>query len=364
MAGKQAARALCGSPAVIPGDLPAPASPRALRAASGLPRYVERGGDLVISQALRLKRAITYFFVLPAQIDRLAALANRLLNAPARGAVEYVPAGPFVSLVCADIGRAQARDVPDRDRGWLPERDIAFWVPLLARTRAPSKSTFGPHRLVWFLPYVFVDNEAAVVTGREIFGFPKQSGTLRFPSDEGSGGVFSVDVLTIPVESPESQAGTSRLVTVVPAEPGPPAGSASAGKPATLAETIRAHGDALLERAFQGAAPGIVAAADVVGLLTRGFLDRAVPMVFLKQFRDVADPSRACYRAIVEASAVLDRWYAGGPLPAHRVQIAPADSHPIVEDLGLPGHDLPTLAATWMNYDFTMESGRVVHHDP
>jgi hypothetical protein len=365
MAGKQAARALCGSPAVIPGDLPAPSGiPRALkiRAASGLPRYIERGGDLVIRQALRLQRAITYFFVLPARIDRLAALADRLLNAPARGAVEYVPAGPFVSLVCADIGRAQARDAPDRDRGWLPERDIAFWVPLLAGKRAGS--TFVPERLVWFLPYVFVDNEAAVVTGREIFGFPKQAGTLRFPSDEGSGGAFSVDALVLRNESPEERATFGRLLTVVPAAPGPSAATLARDHGATMEETLRAHGAALLERVFKGAAPGVLAAADVIGLLTRGFLERSVPMVFLKQFRDVADPSRACYRAVVEAPAVLDRWYGGGPLPAHRVILEHADSHPFVEDLGLPGREVETLNATWMNYDFTMEGGTEIRREP
>ena len=70
------------------------------------------------------------------------------------------------------------------------------------------------------------------------------------------------------------------------------------------------------------------------------------------------------HEGLQQTKAMLDRWYGGGPLPAHRVQIAPADSHPIVEDLGLPGHDITTLVATWMNYDFTMESGRVVHHDP
>src|SRR5262249_39228246 len=61
-----------------------------------------------------------------------------------------------------------------------------------------------------------------------------------------------------------------------------------------------------------------------------------VPLVFLKQFRDVADGRRACYQAIVEAPAQVLRFRTAGELRgAYRVVLHHFDSCPIARDLGL-----------------------------
>jgi uncharacterized protein with NAD-binding domain and iron-sulfur cluster len=364
MAGMQASRAICGYPEVIVGDVASTAPARVASASGGeragatggLPLYVERGGDVVIPQPLSMRETTSYSFILPAKQERLGVLCDRVLNGPAGGAAHYVPAGPFVMLVCADIARGQAREAPHRKMGWLPERDVAFWVPVLAGKR--EGGTFSADRLVWLLAYVFADNTAAVSTGREIFGYPKAQATLTFPGDPGAGGAFSVDTLVIKRFGAESRAEIARLLTVA----NPKRGAVPAGVNPwpSIAEGFQELGARLLSGVLSRVERSVVPAATVAQRLLDGYRNRELKMVFLKQFRDAEDPARACYQAVIEAPAIVDTWRGGGSLPSHRVTIERADSHPIVEELGLSGGTVESLFGMWLTYDFTAERGVVI----
>jgi hypothetical protein len=63
---------------------------------------------------------------------------------------------------------------------------------------------------------------------------------------------------------------------------------------------------------------------------------------------------------VVEAPAVVDALQSGGFLPEHRVSIMKADSHPIVEELGLSGESVESVLGMWMKYDFTVDRGVVI----
>jgi hypothetical protein len=318
-----------------------------------LPKYVEHGGDLVIRAPLDLVGVTISSFVLAADTGHLARLVGRLLDEPAQGVVAYAPAGPFVVLVCADIRRGQAHDEPDRSKGWMSERDVAFWVPLWAGKRVGP--LFIPERLVFFMPYVFVDNIAATVTGREVFGFSKENGVLAFPERPGAGGSFSVDALVIPQYGPERRAEVARILHVAPAEV---AASSTHGAWDNVEDGARAVLGHLAKHLSTGA---LAPAAETLLHALTSWSGLGARLVFLKQFRDAEDPSRACYQAIVEAPAVVRELRGGGVLPEHRVRVTHADSHPIVADLGLSGETCTTLLATWVDVDFTMERGEVVH---
>jgi hypothetical protein len=318
-----------------------------------LPFYVERGGDIVIRQPLLLREVTTYSFVLSADIRRLAALIDRSLNAPAGGTVRYIPAGPFVALVCADIGHSQAVEEPDRSKGWMAEKDVAFWIPLWAGKQVGP--LFVPERLVFFLPYVFVDNIAAAVTGRETYGFPKESGILRFPAGPGAEGGFAIDTLIIRAYGASARGDIARLIDIEPAEPEAPPPEADVW--ADLETGLGALGDRLKGLIHTDA---IEAAAGAAVEAFRAALRPGARLVFLKQFRDAEDPARACYQAIIEAPASVKTLHNGGWLPKHRVRIAMADSHPIVEELGLSGAVSESIFGSWLRFDFTMERGKVV----
>jgi hypothetical protein len=83
-----------------------------------------------------------------------------------------------------------------------------------------------------------------------------------------------------------------------------------------------------------------------------------MPLVFLKQFRDAVDGTRACYQAIIEADAQITRFGGFGMLPGnYEVKVEPLSSHPFVEDFGLPASRLTAKIAFYANYDFTMNMG-------
>ncbi|HEX9103802.1 MAG TPA: hypothetical protein VF997_16440, partial [Polyangia bacterium] len=340
MAGMQAARALSGSYVPIVGD-PAPFRPRpSLESA-----FVERGGDVVYAEPYQQTRARLYAFLVPAERQRVAALCNRYLNWS--GKLLFEPIVGHVALVFAAIERTFSTDPRYIGRGTMSESDVSFWVPVRSSTKPAAP-------LSWFLPYVWVDNGIAMAAGREVYGFPKEVGALTIPAAGATPSLLAVDTDVIerfgvsPNVGPDGPPAVRRnVVTVVP--------SASGIAP-TVAGTI--------EEALRGLLGAVLAdradAAAVNWLL--GAMHASVPMLFLKQFRDVGDGRRACYKALVQANSVPSNLRGGGILPGKfDVTIRGYDSHPIVRDFGF-GSDpavatIPGCAGFYVDFDFLMERG-------
>jgi hypothetical protein len=259
-------------------------------------------------------------------------------------------------LAFAAIDRATSADARDSQLGWISEIDVAFWVPLAVLE--VERGRWQLCDVAWHLPYVFVDNPWAMATGREIYGFHKQLGQFAIPSRNGDG-AYSVSALVLPEHAPESRAET-RTVLEVRRQLG-----SGAAEPTVWSELGEAARE--LRQAVFGAAEllDVVDHLSVDGLsLAVNLLDYAregkVPMVFLKQLRDAADPTRACYQRIVEACANMHEgsFRGAGPLLGdYRLSLADWASHPIARELGLRVGDNPIAAALWTKFSFTMEPG-------
>jgi hypothetical protein len=340
MSGKLAARAISGHPAVVIGEAPRPgASTNAPRAVtkdatkttaavarrdpppSDLPAYVERGSDPTQRPPYRLDRCQLTAFGLSADRDRLGALVDRDLNGPAAGVVRYTPAAPLVVLIAAFSGRAASTDAEHATRGWIPEADVAFWVPLLRRGG-------GPPGLVWYMPYVWVDSVAPMVSGREIYGFSKS--------------LADMDVAHGPC-------GLERLALRAPVLE-------------RYAPTTTTTDRTFLSVTRTGGGGGTT----LPDFLRRNLPSGPTTFVFLKQLRDVAAPDRACYQAVVEAQSVPRTVRAAGLAEGvYQVTLTRYDSHPFVRELGLAERReveprLSPMFAAYADFDFTMEAGRVV----
>ena len=353
MAGLQTSRAICGVPEVIHGDpttpLPAPLLTRLPAAPPERPKYVERGGEFVLRGPFSQQGTRMYVFLLAADLARLTELVDRQLNI---GATHYRPLGPFVALGCADIAQIRSQHPEDAKKGYMSERDVAFWVPVIA-----SDEPYGaalPSRVAWFLPYIFVDSAPPMATGREIYGFPKLAGRIDFSEPEGKSAVVSVDAIAIDRFSPASRAKEHRIVEV-------------------RRKADDDHGPLSslwngLERAVSGLSAGFLDAAQILSdtgadamaaALRSVSPSQVVRMAFLKQFRAAGDTSRACYQSIVEASARVTAFRSGGPLSGpFEVRITNLDSHPIVQDLGLGSDRVEPLFAAWFDFDFDVDEGQ------
>jgi len=87
-------------------------------------------------------------------------------------------------------------------------------------------------------------------------------------------------------------------------------------------------------------------------------------MFFLRQFRDVAEPDRACYQAIIEAACDLTAWRGGGFLEEHVLTIRDCASHPLARDLGLAPGPIETGFGFWADFDFDIGAGKELWRAP
>jgi hypothetical protein len=293
------------------------------------PDYIARGGDLVMAAPLALRGATMYSFLVDADAAQLQRMVDAQLNAVGGG---YTVLGGFCAIVCADITNSYSTVPPDSTKGWMSERDFGVWVPVVRNGR-----------IGWYLPYVFVDNVAAMVTGREVFGFFKQQAMLAMPPSPQAPGMFAIDALVIPRFSTASQAENLRLLTIT-------------GEPSCdgMWDSTKAA-----VAAIQGLVPDGVSWWTLVKNLVEDLVTGDVPMVFLKQFRDATDPTKACYQAVIEAPSHLDRWYGGWFTAPKDISITAYDSHPIAAECGL-ATPLRSAVGFWCRMDFTMRAGVVI----
>jgi hypothetical protein len=308
-----------------------------------LPLYLEPGLGWPVMRGPFLQRdARITIFALPADPNALKRLCELYLNPPAGGRVNYIPLAPGVLVFMADM-IVTSLDARDSALGWMRETELSFWAPLAARV--PAGGVQVPERLVWFLPYLFVDNPYAIAAGRELYGFAKTLGYFTRPANGGA--AFTLDVWGVEQFGPQAEYKPQRLLQVEPAGSARQANQTWAEWPAVWA--------ALLYMLLNGNS-NAPAAFDPAAL--------EMPLVLLKQFPAAADPRRACYQSLIAATARVQHFYSGHTLEVpYQFSFAPLASHPLPQILGLPvnaAHTLTALAAIDVHFDFTLELGAEV----
>ncbi len=325
-----------------------------------LPRYVDddlRHGWPVPRGPYLQRDARIAAFWLPADGDALHRLCQRYLSAPTNGAWDYVPAMPYVAMLYAEMD-VLSTDARDQALGHSRERELSFWAPVVGRRKAGGLWT--PDHAAWFLPCLYVDNPSALVTGREVYGFPKMWGRFEPPTIIQNP-EFAVDAWRFETETEEAPPGQDRMQR--------------------LAELKRRDPeDALVSAVTWG--NWDVARAEIIRLLRqtdssvdletlRELVDLEgieIPLVFLKQFRDAADTRRACYQAIIRTNARLDTFHQGGFLEhTYYLELPSHANHPLDKLLGLRTNqqgDVQALMGFWIHVDFVLAHGAEVWKAP
>jgi uncharacterized protein with NAD-binding domain and iron-sulfur cluster len=345
MSGFAAARALDRDCRSAYGDWLPAQTPRVseVHELAELPPYISHG-QLVAAPPVRMRTSLT-MFMLEASLPKLEALCDRYLNL--RGSrTHYRPLGPHVTLYCSTLDRQGPIEDPI---GYCPENDFGIWVPLIARSES------GRERHVVFSPWLWVDTPIALAGGREVYGFSKELARLGLPGPERDD--YTLDTNVLPRFSPDQPVEERRLITVRPSQ---------GGVMPRLRELL-AGGGHILRSLDHFLAPGVP--ASYVQAARHVVKQRELRMVFLKQFPDAHDATRACYQAVVEAPVVITGNLQGGLLSGgYGVEIHHYVSHPIVDALGL--HPVrrslhSSLLASrfhmWLGFDARVERGEVVY---
>ena len=201
--------------------------------------------------------------------------------------------------------------------------------------------------------YAFVDQPQALITGREVQGWPKEFSTLTL--DLTASGDFdhcSVSTMGMKAFGSDVQ-GLPLEVLNVRRVPGS-SGITAANIAGTFDDVLRLVWDA------GGAALTLLRPGTLHDLVTE-FRGGDVPLAFLKQFRDVADGDAACYQAIVSVPIRATNFRAGGILPGtYAVELPDIASHPVASDLGLERSALSSVKGFWLDFDFVLGRGTEV----
>lgn len=302
------------------------------------PAYVNRN-DQTSPQPFLLRNIRLYGLVLPADADSIQRnVCDRYFNIPSGGSERFRAASASVTLAFSRIEAISSTGQPCADYGYFPEQETGFWILMVDEKR---------ERLCWTLPYLFVDSPVAIAAGREIYGFPKQMGRMNLPDTPTPADPFTLDALALETYSPDTGAAMARVVTARPAANVAPASGewASLGEMMLSLVRILETQDSLFEKARL--------AYDSMGDLLSG----RMPLVFLKQFRDVADGNVACYQSIVETAMEARQFHSAAWLAPHDVDINSYASLPIRTDLGLPAGTLRSTLSFTTNADYTIANG-------
>jgi hypothetical protein len=305
-------------------------------------------------------------FGFPIKSDDPAALqdyCDRAFNRPSGGQFAYRPLLPYLLLTFADITRLYSSNPPDLDVGWDPERDVIFWLLLVD----DKLGKLGP-RLTWCVPFIFVNNPQAVLTGREVLGFPKEFATVGMMRGNTVPMPMTVVANVYPKFNQDTQVVWANLMTLKPQQGGQATPATRWQTPSEAVQDIHAHlgpidagptsrtgGDALSPKPIEEA--GVKLLIDL-GL---DLLKLQSECIFLKQFRDSLDGSRACYQSVVQSTFAPHTFRGGGFLPGrYELHLNHYDSHPFGRDLGLTQSVYKDLVGTWINFDFDLGTGTVI----
>lgn len=319
------------------------------------PRYVERGGTQDIANPFRLKDVALDAFFFRADYLALLRLVERDLDSVLRRgdcrrpfgfalpSTRIVPLAPVAMLVCANTARIEIPGV-----GWMPEVDVAFWIPVLVLAKVGP--VVVPWSIAFYQPYLFVDSGQAMATGRETYGYHKMLGDFDLPSDPAHPTHLEVRSIAFEAFGPGQKAEQRRVFTLRETSGAPPS-------PSSFADFREAIERMLATIADDGTELSVRAINRVIDLLELFDLTR-VQQVFLKQFRAIEDPERACYQAVAKTGAPLRRFQRGGLLLGdYELDLADLASLPIREELGLGAGILRPFASFWGVIDFDLETG-------
>ena len=323
-------------------------------------RYVNRGGEQTFVQPTSSQHSLLYAFFFEGARYSLQALCDRYLNQPAQGRLHYRPASHYVLITFGQNPELRSQDPVQKDIGYVSEQEAIIWVLTMAGHQMGP--IFWIDHLAWFTPYVLVSSAYATATGREVYGYPKEMSWLQVPTqpEHLTQLVAATDVF--PTFTPNTAATRKPVISISTQSVNDQQPNTQTSKRWRTQRDCFKEISHLLSEAEQVSDSGIVLPG--LGLPLQGLEDllmKAVPFVFLKQFRDIKDGHKPCYQAIVEANTTLKRFRGGGLLHGGwQADIANFASHPIVDDLGFGSTSPSVKLACWLDFDFDIEAGREV----
>jgi hypothetical protein len=281
--------------------------------------YVEFESDPQVPPPYVFPGVTIRSFRLEADLLQLQALCDTFLNIGSlfdRG-FEYRAILPFVDLDYLVYPRMLYALQPYSQWGFATQRELYLKFFVAKFVLIDDLFLIPAPELLSFFPYIFVDNYWSAIAGREIIGFPKL--LAKFHAGSSLANPYPIKATTSAIETyaPTSELLPLPLVEINDAPQSNPIPIISSW---TLPPSLLALLDPMLQAALS--------AGEAIdpGLLQT---------VHLKQLRDPAQPTEACYQAIVEGQFAIANLHPFAPPPA-QIVLFPHATLSIAAKLGLP----------------------------
>jgi len=306
------------------------------------PAFVEVPGRIVARPPFLAADVLMQAHAVKGDITALQKIVDASLNAPAGGTLVFRVVTSYIALITLFIARIQSQDPQDKQRGYVKEADSAFWILVFG---GPESSPLS-WQLHWMPVYMFVDCAPALAVGREMFGYPKDLGTFARKSSIDNSADFVLSALAYKTEGLDEVATQQEIFSVS-------SRAVVSAVADTTPETVRGSWRTLIEGDARRLEQTILKEFSLPTL--------DMPMIFLKQFRDIARPGGACYQAIAVCDTKTVRVSGIGNFANECVLTVNAlESHPIAADLGLAGSVCDLQLSFWLKQDFTAGFGKTI----
>ena len=307
-----------------------------------MPDFVEYNGMQSFPGPYYFRDVQANAFFLPGDFDKMSALCETMFGKPSAGEAAYVPLSDMLMFSFIDITDAGSVQAPKV--GGENEKELAIWM-LLGRTDGPGSDKIVS--LAGFNPYLIVNNPLAVNDGRTIYGYRKQYGLITMPDEEGNEKFIAK---AFGAKTLEEDWRYRPVVTLTPK--GPARGPGRVWTDITgLAEVIR--------DGVEGMNFNIHPSWSLAKELAHDMWTETLPQVFLKQFRDIADPMKAAYQAITEAPVEFSNVKGITIDRAYEMRIEDLYNTAIAETLGIAPVSQIDFGISF-TMDFTLETGREI----
>lgn len=316
----------------------------AAKISSDLPEFVNYNGMQSFPGPYYFRDVQANAFFVKADFEKLKAVCETMFGEPSDGEASYVPLSDmlmFSFIEITDAGSIQRPKVSAEN-----ERELAIWIMLGKREKPGSDRIVS---IAGFNPFLVVNNPLAVIDGRTIYGYEKQYGLVTFPDEDGDGSEKFI-VKAWGGENLDVEWEYRPVVTLTPK--GPKRG------PGRVWNDVKGliH---LLKDGVGGLNFDIHPTWSLAKDIAHDIWTETLPQVFLKQFRDIHDPTRAVYQAITEAPVKFSNVKGITIDRPFEMRIDDLYNTAIAETLGLERVNQIDFGLSF-TMDFTLENGREV----
>jgi hypothetical protein len=312
--------------------------------------FIRYAGNNIVKNPFAIRHAKAFGFAVDGNLDSIQALIDKTLNLSPD--TRYRAVSSTVLIAYMRMQELACALPPDDTHGCYCENELN--VSFLMAVEERHGVAWVPKRLAWYLPYLWLDSNHAMIAGRDIYGFPKQYGTLTLPLVEGEKAEFTAVSEVLPKYEPSERAAVLPIAIARRTDAPTLQFERPFGELVSAVETFT-------EEALRLDKPLLFIGASLADLTA----EHLVNLAFLRQLPCNDGSTMACYQSVAEASTILKDFRGGSFLKGdYEIEIPYYASTPWAQEIGLaPGPQDVTVkahAGFYLDIDFDFSFGREI----